>query len=203
MRGDPSPFPPKLLSNASKQPCNETQTRALYFQGWQERETAPAFQLPKPLQRNPDAGKHKSESGSLLKTHGPNCIYSLSAGNFTKIMETEKNLRLTHTVHFSTGGRTIRNLVKLWKISINRGDLGLGVLWCNPSSDACRTRSPCIQTPQVRGRWCKGKNKEVIFLWSTFCVGQTIRWRWCLWGELSESLNAACYLCFTSFVCSF
>lgn len=73
----------------------------------------PNFQLPKPLPRSLSVGKHKSEFGSLLKTHEPNWIYSLSAGNFTKIMETEKNSRWTHTVHFSTGDRTIRNLVKL------------------------------------------------------------------------------------------
>jgi len=34
-------------------------------------------------------------------------------------MEREKNLRLTHTVHFNTVGGTIRNVVKCWKIFIN------------------------------------------------------------------------------------
>lgn len=79
------------------------------------------FQMPKRLQRHLHTGNHKSEFGSLFKAQGPNWIYCLSAGNFTKIMETEKNSRLTHTVHFSTGGRTIRNLVKLQKIFINLG----------------------------------------------------------------------------------
>lgn len=105
------------------------QTCELTLSAWkvqhrdQERGIVVVFQLPRHLQRSLSAGKRKSEFGSLYKTPGPNWIQYLSAGNFTKIMETEKNLRLTHTVHFSTGGRTIRNLVKLQKISINLGGI--------------------------------------------------------------------------------
>lgn len=89
----------------------------------------------------------------------------MSAGNFTKIMETEKNSRLTHTVHFSTGGRTIRNLVKLQKISINLGGIYVLVSFgvthhqMHVALGLRASRLPRCGRDDV-----KGKNKEVIFL---------------------------------------
>lgn len=156
--------------------------------------------MPRLLQRSLHAEKCKNEFGSLFNSHGPNWIYCLSAGNFTKIMETEKNSRLTHTVHFSTGGRTIRNLVKLQKISLNLGGICVLVRFgVTHHQTHTALGLSASRLPRCRGDDVKGKNKEVIFLWSTFCVEQTIRWHRCLQGELSEPPNAVSQQCFTSF----